>query len=71
MLPVMEIIMPQQSGGNVPAFLAKLWKMVDNPDTGDQKQNKNANLEINSRSSTFQDHKSQSVQVFLINKCYC
>ena len=34
MLPVMEIIMPQQTGGNVPAFLAKLWKMVDNPDTG-------------------------------------
>jgi len=29
----MEIIMPQQPGGNVPAFLAKLWKMVDNPDT--------------------------------------
>lgn len=25
--------MPQQTGGNVPAFLAKLWKMVDNPDT--------------------------------------
>jgi len=25
--------MPQQPGGNVPAFLAKLWKMVDNPDT--------------------------------------
>ena len=36
MLPVMEIIMPQQPGGNVPAFLAKLWKMVDNPDTGEQ-----------------------------------
>ena len=35
MLPVMEIIMPQQPGGNVPAFLAKLWKMVDNPDTGE------------------------------------
>ena len=34
MLPVMEIIMPQQASGNVPAFLAKLWKMVDNPDTG-------------------------------------
>eukprot|EP00092_Neocalanus_flemingeri_P022341 GFUD01024230.1.p1 GENE.GFUD01024230.1~~GFUD01024230.1.p1 ORF type:complete len:448 (+),score=132.43 GFUD01024230.1:47-1345(+) len=33
MMPVVEIIMPQQSGGNVPAFLAKLWKMVDNPDT--------------------------------------
>ena len=24
----------QQSSGNVPAFLAKLWKMVDNPETG-------------------------------------
>ena len=34
MLPEMEIIMPQQSLGNVPAFLAKLWKMVDNPETG-------------------------------------
>jgi len=33
MLPVMEIIMPQQATGNVPAFLAKLWKMVDNPET--------------------------------------
>jgi len=33
MMPVMEIIMPQQSSGNVPAFLAKLWKMVDNPET--------------------------------------
>ena len=32
-LPVMEIIMPQQPTGNVPAFLAKLWKMVDNPET--------------------------------------
>ena len=29
----MEIIMPQQPTGNVPAFLAKLWKMVDNPET--------------------------------------
>ena len=32
-LPVMEIIMPQQPTGNVPAFLAKLLKMVDNPET--------------------------------------
>ena len=32
-LPVMEIIMPQNPTGNVPAFLAKLWKMVDNPET--------------------------------------
>ena len=39
MLPVIEIMLPgapvqSQVGGNVPAFLAKLWKMVDNPDTG-------------------------------------
>ena len=39
MLPVIEIMLPgapsqSQIGGNVPAFLAKLWKMVDNPDTG-------------------------------------
>jgi len=27
--------MPQQALGNVPAFLAKLWKMVDNPETDD------------------------------------
>ncbi|XP_023327845.1 heat shock factor protein [Eurytemora carolleeae] len=33
MIPVMEIVMPQQSSGNVPAFLAKLWKIVDNPET--------------------------------------
>jgi hypothetical protein len=33
MIPVMEIIMPQHSAGNVPAFLAKLWKIVDNPET--------------------------------------
>lgn len=32
-MPVMEIILPPQSSGNVPAFLAKLWKMVDNPET--------------------------------------
>jgi len=32
-MPVMEIVMPQQALGNVPAFLAKLWKMVDNPET--------------------------------------
>ena len=35
MLPVIEIALPVQTGGNVPAFLAKLWKMVDNPDAGD------------------------------------
>jgi len=29
----MEIIMPQSQSGNVPAFLAKLWKMVDSPET--------------------------------------
>merc|ERR1719357_272632 len=33
MMPVIEITMPQQAIGNVPAFLAKLWKMVDNPET--------------------------------------
>ena len=32
MLPVNEIVLPQLSN-NVPAFLAKLWKMVDDPDT--------------------------------------
>ena len=37
MLPVIEISLPAQLGStstNVPAFLAKLWKMVDNPDAG-------------------------------------
>eukprot|EP00096_Caligus_rogercresseyi_P011998 TRINITY_DN489_c1_g1_i1.p1 TRINITY_DN489_c1_g1~~TRINITY_DN489_c1_g1_i1.p1 ORF type:complete len:456 (+),score=196.40 TRINITY_DN489_c1_g1_i1:548-1915(+) len=32
MLPVMEIVLPTVSS-NVPAFLAKLWKMVDDPST--------------------------------------
>ncbi|XP_040576048.1 heat shock factor protein 4 [Lepeophtheirus salmonis] len=32
MLPVMEIMLPSVSS-NVPAFLAKLWKMVDDPST--------------------------------------
>jgi len=32
MLPVMEIILPQIAS-SVPAFLGKLWKMVDDPDT--------------------------------------
>ena len=32
MLPVMEIVLPQMTS-NVPAFLGKLWKMVDDPDT--------------------------------------
>jgi len=32
MLPVAEIVLPQNSAG-IPAFLAKLWKMVDDPDT--------------------------------------
>ena len=32
MLPISEIVLPQLSS-NVPAFLAKLWKMVDDPDT--------------------------------------
>jgi len=31
-LPVMELILPQPTGGNVPAFLSKLWKMVNNPE---------------------------------------
>ena len=36
MLPIIEINLPSQplQGGNVPAFLAKLWKMVDNPNEG-------------------------------------
>ena len=33
MLPVAEIIIPPQLSSNVPAFLAKLWKMVDDPST--------------------------------------
>jgi len=33
-LPVMELILPQPTGGNVPAFLSKLWKMVNNPEFG-------------------------------------
>ena len=33
-MPVVEIVMPSQMPANVPAFLSKLWKMVDNPDTG-------------------------------------
>ena len=32
MMPMAEIIMPQLAS-TVPAFLAKLWKMVDDPDT--------------------------------------
>ena len=32
MLPIMEIVLPQMAS-NVPAFLGKLWKMVDDPDT--------------------------------------
>jgi len=32
MLPVAEIVLPQSASG-IPAFLAKLWKMVDDPDT--------------------------------------
>jgi len=31
-IPAMEMILPQSSGGNIPAFLAKLWKMVNNPE---------------------------------------
>ena len=35
MLPMMEIVLPQPNAGqgNVAAFLAKLWKMVDDPET--------------------------------------
>ena len=33
-IPAMEMILPQSSGGNIPAFLAKLWKMVNNPEIG-------------------------------------
>ena len=32
MLPVAEIVLPVSASG-IPAFLAKLWKMVDDPDT--------------------------------------
>lgn len=35
MLPVMEIILPHQGSSSVPAFLAKLWKMVDDPSTNE------------------------------------
>ena len=31
-MPLVEIIVPSIPS-NVPAFLAKLWKMVDNPET--------------------------------------
>ena len=34
-IPAMEMILPQASGGNTPAFLAKLWKMVNNPEIGE------------------------------------
>ena len=33
-MPLVEILVPSHPATNVPAFLAKLWKMVDNPDTG-------------------------------------
>ena len=33
-IPAMEMILPQTAGGNIPAFLAKLWKMVNNPEIG-------------------------------------
>jgi len=36
MLPTIDIIVPAQQGAaNVPAFLAKLWKMVDDPSTNE------------------------------------
>lgn len=31
-IPVVEIVFPQMTS-NVPAFLGKLWKMVDDPET--------------------------------------
>ncbi len=33
MSPMMEIVLPAPASANVPAFLAKLWKLVDDPDT--------------------------------------
>ena len=33
-MPLVEIVVPPPAPTNVPAFLAKLWKMVENPDTG-------------------------------------
>ena len=34
-MPMVEVIVPPAAAPtNVPAFLAKLWKMVENPDTG-------------------------------------
>ena len=33
-MPLVEIIVPSIPN-NVPAFLAKLWKMVENQDTGE------------------------------------
>ena len=35
MLPTMEIVVPQSGAyaANVPAFLAKLWRLVDDPET--------------------------------------
>ena len=33
-MPLVEIIVPPSGPSNVPAFLAKLWKMVENPETG-------------------------------------
>jgi len=32
-MPLVEIIVPPSGPSNVPAFLAKLWKMVENPET--------------------------------------
>ena len=37
-IPAMDMILPQGSAGNIPAFLAKLWKMVNNPDIGKHHQ---------------------------------
>ena len=35
-MPLVEIVVPPPAPTNVPAFLAKLWKMVENPDTGNR-----------------------------------
>ena len=39
-MPLVEIIVPSIPS-NVPAFLAKLWKMVENQDTGEANINNN------------------------------
>ena len=43
-IPAMEMILPQTSGSNTPAFLAKLWKMVNNPEIGELGHNNKRTL---------------------------